>query len=136
MPNPNLTIADIARKVWLSEWRIRLYLKAGTIPAYRVGGVWRFDLDEINDWLKSRHQRLANEVFAKNTADGQFVTATSGKATESAIFSKPSTLSRGGRISGLEKREGPWGDLPGGLSWQHRRSRYLRARLVRPETAF
>lgn len=56
MPNPNLTITDVARKVGLSEWGIRLYLKAGTIPAYRVGGVWRFDPDEIDVWLAARHQ--------------------------------------------------------------------------------
>jgi excisionase family DNA binding protein len=40
----------------LSPWTVRLKIKSGELPAYRVGGVWRADESEIDNWLAARHQ--------------------------------------------------------------------------------
>lgn len=56
MPTPNLSIKDIAKKFGKSTWGIRLDLKRGLLPAYKVSGVWRFDETEIDQWLRARHQ--------------------------------------------------------------------------------
>ena len=48
------TIEDVAE--WIGLDRMTLYsrLKAGTIPAHRIGHQWRFDQDELQEWF--RHQ--------------------------------------------------------------------------------
>ena len=54
MPNPNLSVKDVARKIGKSEWGIYLALKAGLLPGYKLpSGVWRFDEGEIDSWLAS-----------------------------------------------------------------------------------
>ena len=56
MPNPSLTIRDVARRYGLSHWTVRLHLRQGLLPAYRVGGQWRFDASELDALDKTRHQ--------------------------------------------------------------------------------
>ena len=56
MPNPCLNIDQIADKLGLSSWTVRLKIKSGELPVYRVGGVWRADESEIDAWLRARHQ--------------------------------------------------------------------------------
>ncbi|MSS71299.1 MAG: DNA-binding protein [Candidatus Latescibacteria bacterium] len=56
MPTPNLTIPDVARRYNLSHWTVRLHLKQGLLPGYRVGGQWRFDAAELDTLDAARHQ--------------------------------------------------------------------------------
>ncbi|OGG51031.1 MAG: hypothetical protein A3F84_08135 [Candidatus Handelsmanbacteria bacterium RIFCSPLOWO2_12_FULL_64_10] len=56
MPKTTLDIPAIAEKIGLSPWTVRLKIKSGELPAYRVGGVWRADPSEIDEWLRARHQ--------------------------------------------------------------------------------
>ena len=57
MPNPNLTVRDLAQKLGKSEWGIYLDLKAGLLPGYKLpSGVWRFDEGEIDEYLKACHR--------------------------------------------------------------------------------
>lgn len=56
MPSPRMDIKSASRKLGMSSWWIRLQLKAGRIPAYKLGGVWRFDEAELDAWLAARHK--------------------------------------------------------------------------------
>jgi excisionase family DNA binding protein len=47
------TMAEIQDYLGISHPTIMRRLKADTIPAYRVGHQWRFDIDEIDEWIKS-----------------------------------------------------------------------------------
>ena len=48
-----LTTKEISKYLKLHELTIRKYAAQGEIPAVRIGGVWRFDKDAIDRWIKS-----------------------------------------------------------------------------------
>jgi len=48
-----LSIAECARALGVSERTVRRLVTAGRVPAYRVGGQWRLDLDEVRACLRS-----------------------------------------------------------------------------------
>ena len=51
MANKILTVSELAEH--LNVHRITIYrlLKSGTLPGFKIGRVWRFDLDEIGRWM-------------------------------------------------------------------------------------
>jgi len=46
------------REVWtylgVHEMTLYRWAKAGVIPGCKVGGRWRFDMDEIEKWIKNK----------------------------------------------------------------------------------
>ncbi len=46
-----MTTREIAEYLKLHEITICKLSKEGKIPAVRIGGVWRFDKDKIDDWI-------------------------------------------------------------------------------------
>ncbi len=46
-----LTVKELAKYLNLTNITIYKYLKEGRIPAFRVGGRWKFDKDKIDEWL-------------------------------------------------------------------------------------
>jgi excisionase family DNA binding protein len=62
-----LTVSELAEH--LNVHRITIYrlLKSGTLPGFKIGRVWRFDLDEITSWMASGKSSTASALIA---ADG------------------------------------------------------------------
>ncbi len=56
-----LTVSELASH--LNVHRITIYrlLKSGSLPGFKIGRVWRFDLDEIGTWMQSG--RAAREAI-------------------------------------------------------------------------
>jgi len=56
-----LTIEELAE--YLKMGRTKLYRMAqdGDIPASKVGNQWRFDRDEIDQWMKSQRPVSASQ---------------------------------------------------------------------------
>jgi excisionase family DNA binding protein len=48
-----LSIAECARALGVSERTIRRLISQRRLPAFRVGGQWRLDLDEVREALRS-----------------------------------------------------------------------------------
>ena len=46
------TIGDIAERFHVSTRTVGRWIEAGTIPFRRVGGIIRFNLEEVDDWAK------------------------------------------------------------------------------------
>ena len=46
-----MTTKEIAEYLKLHQITIWKLSKEGKIPAIRIGGVWRFDKDKIDDWI-------------------------------------------------------------------------------------
>lgn len=57
---------------WLTVWEVMKYLRAsrdkvyklcqrGKMPAHKFGGQWRFDVDEINEWIKSSTKKTGKK---------------------------------------------------------------------------
>jgi excisionase family DNA binding protein len=54
MPVAHIMInKKLSRYLRLHEITIRKYAAEGKIPAMRVGHVWRFDKDVIDDWIRT-----------------------------------------------------------------------------------
>lgn len=48
------TLQEISKFLQIHEMTIYRWIKAGKIPARRVGGRWRFSMKEIDTWMLSR----------------------------------------------------------------------------------
>ena len=49
-----LTVRELAEYLSVHPSTIYRMLKDGTIPAFRLGSDWRFNLESIDKWRKSR----------------------------------------------------------------------------------
>lgn len=49
-----ITVAEVARYLKLSDMMIYKLAQAGEIPAAKIGNRWRFDRDEIDDYVSSQ----------------------------------------------------------------------------------
>lgn len=49
-----LTIDELAEYLKLSRTKLYRMAQAGEIPAYKVGVQWRFNREEIDDWVTSQ----------------------------------------------------------------------------------
>ncbi len=47
-----LTVKELAEYIKLTTVTIYKYVKVGAIPAQKIGGVWRFDKDQIDELMK------------------------------------------------------------------------------------
>ena len=47
-----VTIKEIARFLMVKVPTVYSWVRMGTIPSYKVGGLVRFDMEEIREWLK------------------------------------------------------------------------------------
>ncbi len=70
-----LTVSELADH--LNVHRITIYrlLKSGNLPGFKIGRVWRFDLDEITQWMETgkttEHSRAMTDGHAgKPQLDG------------------------------------------------------------------
>lgn len=51
-----INVDELADYLRLKKQTIYNWLHQGKISGIKVGGVWRFDRREIDDWLKSRRR--------------------------------------------------------------------------------
>ncbi|EFW38176.1 putative PTS system fructose-specific EIIABC component [Treponema phagedenis F0421] len=61
-----LTIEEVARYLRISERTVYEWAQKGEIPSGKIGTVWRFKKDEIENWVNAR---LSNQQRRISTAD-------------------------------------------------------------------
>ena len=49
-----MTVKEVGRYLSLSIKTIYRLVEEGTLPAFKIGGQWRFDQDSLDDWILSR----------------------------------------------------------------------------------
>jgi excisionase family DNA binding protein len=62
MPKPDsdiLTILEVANYLKVAERTVYRLAAAKKIPAFKVGGAWRFSRAEIDQWIKSQSSLVA-----------------------------------------------------------------------------
>jgi excisionase family DNA binding protein len=64
-----LSVEDIAEHLGVSKESIYRWLERGKIPAHRVGKQWRFQAEEVNDWV--RRGEASEEGLVKRTTDNE-----------------------------------------------------------------
>ena len=47
------SLDEVADHLGVSKDTIRNWIKKGTIPAHKVGRLWKFKLSEVDEWVKS-----------------------------------------------------------------------------------
>jgi excisionase family DNA binding protein len=105
MANKILTVSELAEH--LSVHRITIYrlLKSGTLPGFKIGRVWRFDLDEISVWMANGRASSGLMTVADRIADGRAQSDghPNGARTQSPIQPPPARAlikeARGGNTS-------------------------------------
>jgi len=53
MFEPLMKVGDLARYLRINRITLYGWAKTGKIPAYRIGGRWKFNKTEIDTWLKA-----------------------------------------------------------------------------------
>ena len=57
-----LTIGEISEYLKLPEETVYKYARAGRIPASKVGRYWRFDVDQVDEWMASHSNAPRKDV--------------------------------------------------------------------------
>ncbi|MGE5308061.1 MAG: helix-turn-helix domain-containing protein [Deltaproteobacteria bacterium] len=61
-----INIDELAEYLRLQKQTIYNWLNQGKISGIKVGGVWRFDQKEIDDWLRSRRMQKSPQKPREN----------------------------------------------------------------------
>ena len=56
-----MTIREVALFLRMTEKSIYRYALEGQIPAFKVGGAWRFRKSQIDQWIIDQEQRAVKE---------------------------------------------------------------------------
>lgn len=62
----DLEISDVAKLLKVSEETIEKWRVAGKIPAYRLGGKYRFSRSEIQDWMMRSSTGESGQVYSSS----------------------------------------------------------------------
>ena len=57
-----LTISEVSEYLKLPEETVYKYARAGRIPASKVGRYWRFDVDQIDQWMAGHSNAPRHEM--------------------------------------------------------------------------
>lgn len=49
-----LSVEEIAHYLGVKKDTIYKWLKAGKIPAHKVGRLWKFKIEEVDHWVRSK----------------------------------------------------------------------------------
>ncbi len=61
-----MNVEDLADYLKLKQQTIYNWLHQGKLGGIKVGGVWRFDRKEIDDWLRSKRQATRETVLKQS----------------------------------------------------------------------
>jgi excisionase family DNA binding protein len=104
MANKILTVSELAEH--LNVHRITIYrlLKSGSLPGFKIGRVWRFDLDEIGNWMASSKSTEAMRAAIDGQTDGRSDGKADGKSAEGKPQKPPAAALRGRGLASKSKR--------------------------------
>lgn len=52
-----MTLEEVAKYLKVDESTVYTWANNGTIPAAKLGRLWRFDKEEIDRWIKERSKQ-------------------------------------------------------------------------------
>ncbi len=61
MPDQIMTVKEVADYLKVNDRTVYRMAAASTIPAFKVGGSWRFKLTEIEKWIQEQHNRASEQ---------------------------------------------------------------------------
>ena len=54
MPDEILTLPEVAKLLKVADKTVYTMAQRGALPAFKVGGQWRFKRDDIDAWIEWR----------------------------------------------------------------------------------
>lgn len=54
MSEPWASVEDAARHLGVAKDTIYRWIETRTLPAHRVGRLWKFKLSEVDEWVRAR----------------------------------------------------------------------------------
>jgi excisionase family DNA binding protein len=60
-----LTIPEVSEYLRVSRQTIYRMLKRGDIPAFRIGGDWRFNIEDLGHWIEDESQARESRLARK-----------------------------------------------------------------------
>ena len=60
-----LTIPEVSEYLRVSRQTIYRMLKRGDIPAFRIGGDWRFNVEDLGHWIENESQARESRLSRK-----------------------------------------------------------------------
>ena len=51
--NKILAVSELAKHLNIHRITVYRLLKSGTLPGFKIGRLWRFDLDQITTWIQT-----------------------------------------------------------------------------------
>lgn len=64
-----ITVQEVAKYLQLSTMMVYKLAQSGQLPAVKIGRVWRFDQEAIDNWLKSKPLREEEIPFRKTARE-------------------------------------------------------------------
>ncbi len=61
MTDDIMTIREVALFLRMAEKSLYRYALEGKIPAFKVGGAWRFRKSQIDSWILTQERRASQE---------------------------------------------------------------------------
>lgn len=61
MPEDVLTLKEVAEYLKVTERTIYRMVAERKIPAFKVGGSWRFRLTEIDEWIRAQTHEVQHD---------------------------------------------------------------------------
>lgn len=62
-----LSVEQIAEYLSISKETVYRWLEKGIVPAHRVGKLWRFQTNEIDEWVKAGGAASLPEKYPSNS---------------------------------------------------------------------
>lgn len=59
-------IREVSQKLGVKTSTIYAWAKKGSIPAYRLNGLWRFDLKAVDEWVRASEYHPQKLTFPKH----------------------------------------------------------------------
>lgn len=64
MPDEILTLPQVAQLLKVSEKTIYTMAQRGDLPTFKVGGQWRFNREDLDNWIEGQKSSHREEVDA------------------------------------------------------------------------
>lgn len=61
-----MTLEEVARFLRLNKSTIYRMAREGTLPAWKLGNVWRFKKDAIEDWIEDSQRTHEQKLHRKS----------------------------------------------------------------------
>lgn len=105
MPEALMTPDEVADFLRLKRRTVYALVREGKMPAYRIGGVLRFDRTVVEGWLETQKTKSREELFVGRRPRSRRETARDPHRRDLASFAQPPGPRMGARKSPRTRRE-------------------------------